>query len=65
MYTESLFRIAFWVLFGGLIVMQVYVAPPSSGNFVILTDYCRHKAGGYFGRSRSTSGCTPTAFGGR
>ncbi len=26
MSTESLFRIAFWVLFGGLIVMQVYFA---------------------------------------
>ena len=26
MSTESLFRIAFWVLFGGMIVMQVYFA---------------------------------------
>ena len=26
MNTESIFRIAFWVLFGGLIVMQIYFA---------------------------------------
>ena len=30
MSTESIFRIAFWILFGGLIVMQVYFASQSA-----------------------------------